>query len=246
MKKLDDFSPLIIINRLSKDSMDIYVDVPSGSVTHNPKLLRLPSRFSQLELITEGFDSIEKNDEGVEFISGNVFLVIDNNDQNKMLLASPKITTVDRKIGFKKQRVSNSQTIKILRKEISDTWQEVFLIALERFNSSSPLTINSDSHAQATPQRKASSRNTPFIFDLNGIFGNFVKLSICFLLLSLLGYLCLNLYGKAMQVQNTRNTNISLNPTALAKNQTDVVDQTFKEMGIDRSKLTSDLSCFAE
>ena len=246
MKKLDDFSPLVIINRLSNDSMDIYVDVPSGSVTRNPKLLRLSSVFSQLELITEGFDSIEKNNEGIEFISGNVFLVINNNDQDKILLASPKITTVDKKSGFKKQRVSNSQTIKILRKEISDTWQEVFTIALERFNSSSPLSISNASHAQANPQRRASSGNTPFLFNLSGIFGNFVKLSICFLLLSLLGYLCLNLYGKAMQVQNTRNTNISLNPTALAKNQTDVVDQTFKEMGIDRSKLTSDLSCFAE
>lgn len=246
MKKLDDFNPLVIINRLSNDSMDIYVDVPSGSVTRNPKLLRLPSIFSQLELITEGFDSIEKNNEGVEFISGNVFLVIDNNYQDKILLTSPKIATVDKKSGFKKQRVSNSQTIKILRKEISDTWQEVFLIALERFNSSLPLSISNVSNVQVNHQRRASTWNTPFPFNLSGIFGNFVKLSICFLLLSLLGYLCLNLYGKAMQVQNTRNTNISLNPTALAKNQTDVVDQTFKEMGIDRSKLTSDLSCFAE
>lgn len=246
MKKLDNFSPLVLINRLPNDSMEIYVDVPSGSLSRNPKLLRLPSFFTQLELVTEGFDLVEKNDQGVEFISGNVFLVIDNNDQSKILLSSPKITTVDKKVGLKKQRISNTQTIKILRKEISDTWQEVFLNALERFNSISPITLSNESSTQLNTQRKASSRNKRSIFELNGFFGNFVKLSICFLLLSLLGYLCLNLYGKAMQVQNTRNTNISLNPTALAKNQTDVVDQTFKEMGIDRSKLTSDLSCFAE
>lgn len=250
MKKSIDFNPIINIIEFNSSQgsqmMEFFVDTPTGCLTRKPLLIRLPTKFQQIELIVEGFEFFEKDSEGTEFITGDVFLITNGEQSGRILIASPQVIVNTKNTTRQKRKKSSTQIVRFLRKEIVDSWQNAFLLALDDYNSS----ISNDStlnRNNSNPQSNPKGMNlNKFFPNIDGYFGNFIKLSICFLLIGFIGYMGLNIYGKAMQVQNTRSTNISLNPTALAQNQKDVVDETFKEMGIDRSKLTSDLSCFAE
>lgn len=241
MKKIDGFQPSISIQRIRNGILSIFVDTPEGCLSRTPRLIYLTDTSTQIEIIVEGFDSFEKNESNDEYITGRVsLLVFEGNSSKSYLLATPKVTLTETNSRIKKQRQSRTANLFSLRKQVSDIWQDCFVYALDSICNNESTNIN----LQKT-QNRTSNNKTNFL-DANGFFGNLIKISVCLLFLFLIGFLGLNIYGKAMQVKNIKDTSTSLNPNALAKNQQDVVDETFKQMGIDRAKLTSDLSCFAE
>lgn len=247
MRKLDNCTPDIFINRISidkNDYLEIFIDTPTGSDQRTPKMLRLKDgleEFSQLELTFEGFEGLNKNTYGQEILSGFIYLILKSESAHeKILLASPDLTVSKYKQGYKRNKVSNTANFNELVKELKKEWQFAFSEALD---NASPVQQLAAPHNSSQYKKKNKS---PIYFENSNIFSSIVKIIIVVLLLSGVAYLGLTAYGKALQVETTRNTALSLNPSALAKNQKDVVDETFKEIGIDRSKLTSDLSCFAE
>lgn len=247
MRKLDYSSPDMFINRISIDGSDyleIFVDTPIGSVSRTPKMIRLKDEFSQLELSFEGFESLSKNTDGQEVISGDIYIIAKYKlREQKHLLASPILTVSKKRQGYKRKKISNTASFLQLTKEIKTDWQSSFSEALDNVSNTTPLY--SPTKPPEGTKLKKRNRSSDF-WDFSGFYGGFVKLISVFLIISGIGYLCLSIYGKALQVETTRNTALSLDPEALAKNQKDVVDETFKEIGIDRNKLTSDLSCFVE
>lgn len=247
MRKLDNFSPEILINRLSIDScnyLQVFVDAPTESSLRSPKIIRLEDTFSEIELDFEGFDMISKNSHGQEFISGDIYLVSKYEaTERKYILASPKILTLEKHQSHKRKKISSTASLIQLSKEIKSEWQASFADALD--DASTPISRSATPISSKTMDAKWKNKITDF-FSLSGPLGIFVKIVLTIMILNATGYIAISLYNKTLQAKNIKNTAQSLDPVALAKNQTDIVDETFKEMGIDRNKLTSDLSCFAE
>lgn len=246
MRKLENPTPDISIHRLSVDNADyleIFIDTPSGSKTRTPKLFRVSDDFTELTLSFEGFDSFNKDASGQEMISGDIYMTATYASASKVSkykLASPSMLINTQKQSYKRNKISNTASLIHLSKEIKSEWQAVFSDALDNVVCANTPT----QPMNKTRQNKVIAPIKPF--EISGTFGVFLKTIFSILMLILLAYVCLSFYNKTLQVKATSSTVLSLNPEALAKNQKDVVDETFKEIGIDREKLTSDLSCFVE
>ena len=182
--------------------------------------------------VDEGFDTIQGGE--FPYIQGKVYIFSKSKGgTNKTLIAEPYIP-------IKQTRVKNqSVAFQELRQYVINTIHEEFYEALS--------SIEQESTFKTTNGIKHSS-STSTLFNLRDVLSGkikyiaygFIGLSFC--------YLGLGLYEKKIAVDNQVNSslNLSMDAKQLTQNDDQAMDKMFKEIGIDRNALSSDLSCFSE
>lgn len=185
--------------------------------------------------VDDGFDTLQGDE--APFIQGKIYILSKSNGINgeirTTLIAEPHIPILQTKVKNK------SVAFQELRQSLINTIHEEFYQAI---NSIEQAPTSKETHITKQHSAPLSVLN---ILDFSGnkikyltygIFG----LAFC--------YMGLGLYEKKISVDNQVNSslNLSMDAKQLTQNDDQAMDKMFREIGIDRNALSSDLSCFSE
>lgn len=203
------------------------------------KLLKYKS-ITSMKLCFEGFDYFDETN-NQKRISGKVFLEVSRNDVvEKHLLASPTVEIPNSKRRFGTSR-DNLFTLGEVRKYIINAWNCEFSESQDQLYQA----INTPEQNHNSLQVKEKSS---FIKQIKILLprGRAFKILGATVLCLITIYLGLNIYSKVINLSAQKSAIKSLDAESLAKQQDQQLNEAFLDIGIDRSKLTSDLSCFVE
>ena len=157
----------------------------------------------------------------------------------------PNVGSVDiclskRKSLLDRHQRSVNSNLKDIRTCLFQEWNDCFS------DSYDDLQVQFDSPVSKQNPEPIKPPSTPFrlkqYFPRNKLING---LLISILVLTV-GFLGMTIYSKSIQLSAQKTAVKSLDAAALAKQQDEQLNEAFLELGIDRSKLTSDLSCFVE
>lgn len=229
MKKLDYYEPILFFKRNNDcDKIILIAGLYDGSFK-NVRMFRIDKNIQTLNLSFSGFDTIFKNREGRESVVGDVFLNLTNNEvQSSIHLAELDLSLSTKRKG---KSESSSQNLINIREEIKKRWQESFSENyIEDFGKSNFLSSNGGD--TVVNKNWLTSKNILVL----------LTVLVVFVLLFKFVTSDIKLNTQAAQPESK----VSTDPKVLAQNQKEALDQTFKELNIDRNKITSDMSCFQE
>lgn len=245
LKELKDFSSEILLDLKpgnNDQTLSVYVKTISQG-KQNSQITNLPNYDSieSISLYFEGFDCINITAQNIETLSGNIFLMVTRGQNvENVLIASPVICLSNRKSLFNNHKKSVNSNLKELRASLFQEWNESFSDSYDELHTQSVTLISKpDPKPLGLPSipfrlKEYLPRNKL----INGLIISILVLTV--------GFLGMTVYSKSIHLSAQKTAVKSLDAAALAKQQDEQLNEAFLELGIDRSKLTSDLSCFVE
>lgn len=182
--------------------------------------------------LDEGFDTLQGNEP--PFLQGKIYIVSKINGLiKKKLIAEPYIPIKQTKVKNK------SLAFQELRQYVIDTIHEEFYQAINSIDQHTSGKTTQIEKYQTVPSSTFNIRDILNVKSKYLAYG-FIGLAFC--------YMTLSLYEKKIAVDNQVNSslNLSMDAKQLTQNDDQAMDKMFKEIGIDRNALSSDLSCFSE
>lgn len=235
--KSKNFSPNIELIRQDNSLLvftNVYTRQDGIDGLFQSKLIKIQN-FDEITETTleldEGFDTLQGDEN--PFLKGNLYIVTKSKfDSKKTLIAEPYIPIVLTKV--KNQSIAFQE----LRQVIIESFHNEFYRALN--NIEAPRSQLITLHSTQSAPGKAFSFNDFVGGKSKYILYSFVGLIFC--------YMALGLYEKKISVDNQANSslNLSMDAKQLTKTDDEAMDRMFKDIGIDRNALSSDLSCFSE
>lgn len=239
MNSTNHFEPSITMQPVN-DKLRIVVDTLEGDLNKSPSMhviLDYPT-VSELNLAFDGFDELEVTPDNKFYIKGRVYLEIHrpSAEVERILISSPHVSVINH-TSIKRHQINESTNFNQNRQTIFSKWQEQFADAVDdlHYYSTEKETVNNTEptrHAQPvyrSPRKRRFRPNLAYLFTASLVVVAFV-----------LAFYLSSQRGAAPTA--TQNTDV----WALAAQQNADVDKVFTDMGIDRSKLTADLSCFTD
>lgn len=224
------------------DAINIFVDTTSDiDLNRQPKNISVRNSNSIIEsqLSIQGFDTIEKIN-GHEIMKGEIYLSIKRFDGSKedILLHSPHINTC----RLTSEKKSKTLQLEDFRKEVNKLWQDAFYHSFALKSEA-----NEVNKLITTPFPKSQSLLTELLASLRNLKPKGITkiLIYCFCIFAIL-VMGLNLYEKSLKVKAQYNANKAVDPSMLVSEHDEILNKAFADMGIDRSKISNDLSCFSE
>ena len=205
------------------------------------KVCSLPfiSKATKFDLEFSGFDYFEVSSNGEKYLGGNIYIKeIVNESPILTLLSSPKYLSLD----FHSDK-SEQVLTRITKDHIKREWSECFS---ELLNSTfKPRENNTQNHAS-----KVQLLKTPLTWFSSIIKKDSInKKKVTYILIGItavsLNVAMWSLGGSNEQMKNSNQLNIK-SAEQMAVEQDAILNNAFKEIGIDREKLASDMSCFTE
>lgn len=255
MYQIIAFKPFISFHlNSSQDQTEFNISL-LGSIFGQKSALFQISNYSKVETIRlsiEGFDIVTKDQHG-SVLNGIINLEIKyleekNSEFNKLIEFGVYLDQT--KSWLKTENLSND--IAVINNQIKNTIKEEFLDASyafeqkNKFSSNDNESITSNSAKQINYKeknlnseslnRKSFLSSQKYSFPVKFFFFSFLFLTLILI--------CAVTYNQYNQAKMNKNISTSYDPTT-AKNEQEMLDAAFKEhTGIDRKKLTNDLSCF--
>lgn len=189
--------------------------------------VHVPLDHMELSLIVAGFDYFEKHTAASKSFAGQILLrQVIGSDIKDIVIATPIYLIGNEEIIHSEQSVA-----KDLKKLITASWKNEFDGAF---------------HTHLSPTTPPQDKKYRFSFVNRFEIFKPTKFKVLFFILlffSILNYSLINKANtpKALQAQSTQ-----LPPEQMAREQDEILNNAFKEIGIDREKLASDMSCFTE
>lgn len=241
MGKKVNFQPILSLQTNSalgsSDKLIVVVDT-RGSISINGKTALFAindisqSRSTYLDF--ESFNVLEFDQAANKyFIEGKVYLTLEKDILTKTLLAEVKYDVTKLKNDYSNEGL----LVNDLNKRIKNDWNDSFNLALK---SSFQPQASVDELTNNTQGVIAS-----FFKKLNikSLKKNKTKTAI----IALIGILVtLNLSYLHSKSSNQQQSTPLLPAEAMAQQQDELLNKAFSDIGIDRKKLSSDLSCFSE
>lgn len=243
MGKKINFQPILSLQANStlggNDKLVVVVDT-RGAISLNGKTaLFAISDISQSKatyLDFENFNVVEIDQTTNKyFIKGKVYLTLEKDVLTKMLIAEIKYDVTKLKANYPNEGLLVSD----LNKRIKNDWND-------SFNSALKLSFQPQNPTVETAKKTVGESNSFFKkINITTLKKNKTKTAI-FVFMGILVTLNLSyLFSKANNQQ--QNSAVSLlSAEAMAQQQEELLDKAFSDIGIDRSKLASDISCFTE
>lgn len=192
---------------------------------------------SELSMVFEGFDYLDSNPNGKKYLNGKVFIRQIYEKQPVMtLIANPRYS-VDLNTAVQ----SEVALVRELKAAITKTWITTFNDALEANSKSiQPITTSTKTSSKHHPSRSQQITTPIGKFCKRKYFG-YVVLGATIILFN--GFM----WSKSTSHISKQNQPYALaNAEQMAIEQDQILNNAFKEIGIDREKLASDMSCFTE
>lgn len=226
--KYSNFQPMVIFKKDGQKRCFILFSFTNSTSFSESKLLNIDiSKVSSISLVFRCFDFASKDKKNSKFVDGELFLNLEYFDNSKDLI---KILDIREKI-FESGK-DESYLVSLLKKEMVNKWQY-------SFNESYIDFLNGEKNVE-TLTKVSSNKKNKIKINLKKI-PLFIVL-VCFSVISITGYA----YLKKSENSKMSKADLSTDPQKLAESQKKALDQTFSELGIDREKVDSDLSCFQE
>lgn len=243
MGKKITFQPILSLQTNStlggNDKLVVVVDT-RGEISLNGKTALFSiseiSKSKSTYLDFENFNVVEF-DQAINkyFIEGKVYLILEKDNLTKTLLSEIKYDVTKLKKDYPNEGVLVSD----LNKRIKNDWNDSFNLALKSsFQPPKPTGETTE---------KTVGESSSFFKKINipSIKNNKSKTAI-YVFMGILVALNLSyLYSKENNQQQSAAVSL-LSPEAMAQQQEELLDKAFSDIGIDRSKLASDISCFTE
>lgn len=206
------------------------------------RLVALPSLNATLEidLKVEGFDFVEISKSGEKFISGSVFArqaLIDG--EVLTLLNTPKYLLLDQDTG-------NQEQLKVrqIKKLITQQWSSCFSDAVDKATKPQEATNTISEVAPKLSLSNLSQQTMRLARSLKEKKKSLLVLTLAILII-LANAVILTVINDAKDQYKTSKFDPKT-AEQLATEQDQILNNAFKEIGIDREKLASDMSCFTE
>lgn len=240
MAKRDPNTPTLTLSQEGEDGdiLRCMVLLPNAGLKGGIKLLRIRGYLAvtSLELVFNGFDELLVNGDE-RSLSGSVSLemVYEDGEAERHELARYAAPLPKKQDG----RFTSADLLNA-KKRIESSWQQVFKSALANI---SKLTQIQDQHSPSSI--KSSGWRGAFLnqFGPQAGIGLYLKTGILFLIAA---FLLLAVISKAMNMFMPQTNTNPLDATALVNDHENTMNKIYDDLGIDRSKLSDDLSCFSE
>lgn len=243
MYQVSNLSPFFKITRLKNNFMEITLTIEGLVKGQQSAIVKVKDflNIERIQLKFNDFDMISYGSKKQPFLEGCIGLeikYIDNTQIESIELISLGVFIENKSTFLKTTNKANN--IASLRQNIISTLQEEFLDAYSEFEMDQSLgQVNS----QIIDENKSSNKGNN-AERKQSIFKNKVLILpfyLCaFSLVAFLTTLTYNKYNQGKANQNLAN----ISNTTSAKSEQQMLDNAFKEIGIDRKKITNDLSCF--
>lgn len=215
--------PKIIVIKNDLDLLRIAITPPLNALSgKQTKFIQLKDAgdIRVTRVVVEGFDELFGCG-GSTYISGEVFLEIERVD------GVSRIPIAQYDHPFKRDGRINTGAIAAERNNIIEAWSTAYLSAI------------------ATPSTAVSKSMSEHLGNMFRLDTGWSKLKITLIaLLSI--YIVLAIYSKVLDIGAKQQKNKSPVVADLMADHEDIMENVYAELGVDRSKLTNDLSCFAE
>ena len=238
--KAINFTPRIDLILKGKDLLvltNFYTKPDNQNAYFKSDLIKLLNfdEVSEISLVLdEGFDTLQGDE--APFMQGKTYIRSKTNGVNgeiiKTLIEEPHIPILQTKVKNK------SVAFQELRQSLINKIHEEFYQAI---NSIEQAPSSNETHTS-----KQYSAPPSFLYNLASVKKlKYLTYGIFALAFSYMG---LGLYEKKISVDNQVNSslNLSMDAKQLTQNDDQAMDKMFREIGIDRNALSSDLSCFSE
>lgn len=222
------------------DSLVVAVDT-RGTGCINGKTIMFSlngaSKAKATYLAFEGFNVLEFDQEsGKYLINGKVYLVLEQTDTEKHLIADIKYDVT----SIKPDYTAEAALVSDVNAKIKNDWNDSFDLALK-------MLLNPvDQYQQKSQIEKQQRGGAWFYFKkpFSYISNNKGKVILPAIISVLVLLNLAQLFGGK---NNQQADAVSLlSAEAMAKQQDEILDKAFSDIGIDRNKLSSDISCFTE
>lgn len=245
MGKKINFQPILSLQTNSSiggnDKLVVVIDT-RGMLSLNGKTTLLAiSDISQSKttyLDFENFNIVEIDQATSKyFIGGKVYLTLEKDVLTKTLIAEIKYDVTKLKADYSNEGL----LVNDLNQRIKSDWNDAF-------NSALKLSFQSKIQNPTVETTKKTVGNSSSLFKKFNIatFKKNKTKTALFVFMGVLVALNLSyLFSKANNQQQNATVSL-LSAEAMAQQQEELLDKAFSDIGIDRSKLASDISCFTE